>query len=98
MHFFHLSGLNDALPINRETLRTQAQANYDDRLMCCFEAGATLEHIQEYLWPLGFRTSVNPGNYRILPNQTGCPKLSLGGTVATAAHGNGLTKYKYKYK
>ncbi|VDI33344.1 Hypothetical predicted protein, partial [Mytilus galloprovincialis] len=87
-----MSELNDVIHINRNVLNAVNQEMLDNRMICCFEAGATLAHVQEYLWPLGFRTTRNPERYRVLPNQTGCTNLSLSGTIATGAHGNGLTK------
>ncbi|XP_063442436.1 uncharacterized protein LOC134722743 [Mytilus trossulus] len=84
-----MSELNDVIHINRNVLNAVNQEMLDNRMICCFEAGATIAHVQEYLWPLGFRTTRNPERYRVLPNQTGCTNLSLSGTVATGAHGNG---------
>ncbi|XP_052063209.1 L-gulono-1,4-lactone dehydrogenase-like isoform X2 [Mytilus californianus] len=87
-----MSDLNDVIHINRTVLNAVNQEMLDNRMICCFEAGATIEHVQEYLWPLGFRKTRFPDRYRVLPNQTGCTNLSLSGTIATGAHGNGLTK------
>ena len=56
----------------------------------CFEAGTTINEIQEYLWPSEHRTTKHPEKYRVLENVTSGPGLSLAATVSTGAHGNGL--------
>jgi hypothetical protein len=55
----------------------------------CFEAGTTINEIQEYLWPSEHRTTKHPEKYRVLENVTSGPGLSLAGMVSTGAHGNG---------
>jgi hypothetical protein len=36
----------------------------------CFEAGTTINEIQEYLWPSEHRTTKHPEKYRVLENVT----------------------------
>lgn len=84
--------MDDVIHINKDILNAEHQQEFDNKMICCFEAGATIDHVQEYLWPVGFRKTRFPERYRVLPNQTGCTNLSLSGTIATGAHGNGLTK------
>ena len=64
--------------------------NVNAATYCCFEAGTTINEIQEYLWPSEHRTTKHPEKYRVLENVTSGPGLSLAGTVSTGAHGNGL--------
>jgi hypothetical protein len=64
--------------------------NVNAAVYCCFEAGTTINEIQEYLWPSEHRTTKHPEKYRVLENVTSGPGLSLAGTVSTGAHGNGL--------
>ena len=56
----------------------------------CFEAGTTINEIQEYLWPSEHRTTKHPEKYRVLENVTSGPGFSLAATVSTGAHGNDL--------
>ena len=56
----------------------------------CFEAGTTINEIQEYLWPSEHRTTKHPEKYRVLENATSGPGLSIAGTVSTGAHEKGL--------
>lgn len=69
---------------NATTLKEDVKRSH-----CCYEAGATISEIQNELWP---RTERKSPNGKVLLNQTGCVDLSIGGTIATAAHGNGLDK------
>lgn len=56
----------------------------------CFEAGTTINEIQEYLWPSEHRATKHPEKYRVLENVTSGPGFSLAATVSTGAHGNDL--------
>ncbi|XP_052063210.1 uncharacterized protein LOC127702932 [Mytilus californianus] len=87
-----MSQLNDVSHINREVLKTEFQGQFDDRMLCSFEAGATIKRVQEYLWPVEFRETRHPEQYRVLPKQTGCTNLSLSDTIANGGHENGFTK------
>lgn len=73
------------LSINKMTVLKE-----NNTYLVCFEAGATLKEIQDCLWPKDKRETCE--GYKILLNQTGCPDLSLSGTIATAAHGNGTNR------
>ncbi|XP_052063211.1 uncharacterized protein LOC127702934 [Mytilus californianus] len=75
--------------IEMENATTLKDSEDVKKSYCCYEAGATISAIQNDLWPCTERKSLNG---KVLLNQTGCVDLSIGGTIATAAHGNGLDK------
>jgi hypothetical protein len=62
----------------------------DVALLCHYQAGATIEAVQEFLWPTKYRETDTPTDYRYLPNVTSGVGLSLAGTIGTGAHGNGI--------
>lgn len=82
----------DVIRIKGEVLKTEFQGEFDDGMLFSFEAGATINCVQEYLWPVEFRETKQPEQYRVLTKQTGCTNLSLSDTIANCGQGNGFTK------
>lgn len=80
--------LNKNLEIETNVLKDKSE----DRVksLCHFQAGATIEKVQEFLWPLNERKTDNPEQFRYLSNATSGVGLSLAGTIGTGAHGNGI--------
>lgn len=78
--------MNKALDIDEAILKDRS--NVDS--LCHYQAGATIEEVQDFLWPIKERETDTPENYRYLPNVTSGVGLSLAGTIGTGAHGNGI--------
>ncbi|XP_063442434.1 uncharacterized protein LOC134722741 [Mytilus trossulus] len=87
-----MSQLNEVINIKRELLKDEFQGQFDDRMFCSFEAGVTIKRVQYYLWPVEFRETKHPEQYRVLSKQTGCTNLSLRDTIAYGGQGNSFKK------
>jgi hypothetical protein len=78
--------LNKDLKIDKAILKDSIKASS----LCHYQAGATIEEVQEFLWPTKDRETDTPEKHRYLPNVTSGVGLSLAGTIGTGAHGNGI--------
>jgi len=67
--------LNRVLPIDQSVLKASADVAH----LCRFEAGATIQTINDYLWPRG----------KALLNQPGFERLTFVGTMSSGGHGSG---------
>jgi hypothetical protein len=69
--------LNKDLKIDKAILKDSIKASS----LCHYQAGATIEEVQEFLWPTKDRETDTPEKHRYLPNVTSGVGLSLAGTL-----------------
>ncbi|HET7543732.1 MAG TPA: D-arabinono-1,4-lactone oxidase [Polyangiaceae bacterium] len=67
--------LNRVLEVDKSVLKPSVDAEH----LCRFEAGATIQTINDYLWPRG----------KALLNQPGYERLTYVGTMSSGGHGSG---------